>query len=111
MLIKRVDPLSAAKVAGLIYAFIALPFAIVVWIISLVGLNDSGLSGSPFLPFAPGYIVAGGAIAVIVLPIIYGCFCFIMTFIGVSLYNFVARFTGGIRVQVQTDVPSGEHER
>jgi hypothetical protein len=105
MLIKRIDPLSAAKVAGLIYAFIALPFALVIWIVSLVGLNESGLSGSPFLPFAPGYIIAGGAIAVIVVPIIYGTFSFIMTFIGVSIYNLVARFTGGIGVQLETEIP------
>ncbi len=103
MVIKRIQPLSAAKVAGLIYALVSLPFAIVVWVVSLVGLNESGLSGSPFLPFAPGYIVAGGAVAVVVLPVMYGCFCFLMTFIGASLYNLVARFTGGICVQVEMD--------
>ena len=108
MLIKRIDPLSAAKVAGLIYAFIALPFALVVWIVSLVGLNESGLSGSPFLPFAPGYIVAGGAVAVLVVPIIYGSFSFVITLIGVSIYNLVARFTGGISVEIQMDLPPAD---
>jgi hypothetical protein len=103
MLLRRIEPLSAAKIAGLIYALVGLPFAIVIWVVSLVGLNSSGLSGSPFLPIAPGYIVAGGAVAVIVLPIMYGCFCFVTTFIGVALYNLIARFTGGIRLEVQMD--------
>ena len=103
MLITIIEPLSAAKIAGLIYSLIGLPFAIVIWVVSLVGLNSSGLSGSPFLPIAPGYIVGGGAVAVIVLPIMYGCFCFVMTFIGASLYNLVTRFTAGITVQVEVD--------
>jgi hypothetical protein len=103
MVIKRIEPLSAAKTAGVIYSLIGLPFAIVVWVISLVGLNESGLNGSPFLPIAPGYIIAGGAVAVLVVPIVYGCFCFVATFIGVSVYNLVARHTGGISVQVQMD--------
>jgi hypothetical protein len=106
MVIKRVAPLSAAKIAGLIYALIGLPFALLVWVISLVGLNYSGLSNSPFLPFAPSYVVAGGAVAVIVLPAFYGLFCFFMTLIGAWLYNLVSGFVGGIRVDVQPDVPS-----
>jgi hypothetical protein len=100
MVIKRIAPLSAAKVAGLIYALIGLPFAVLVWVISMVGLNYSGLSASPFLPFAPGYVVAGGAVAVIVLPIVYGFFCFVMTLIGAWLYNLVAGFVGGVSIEV-----------
>ena len=100
MVIKRIAPLSAAKVAGLIYALIGLPFAVLVWVISMVGLNYSGLSASPFLPFAPGYVVAGGAVAVIVLPIVYGFFCFVMTLIGAWLYNLVAGFVGVVSIEV-----------
>lgn len=103
MVIKRIAPLSAAKMAGLIYALIGLPFAILVWVISLVGLSNSGLSNSPFLPFSPGYVVAGGAVAVVVLPIAYGIFCFFMTLIGAWLYNLVAGFVGGVGVEIQMD--------
>ena len=53
MVIKRVAPLSAAKIAGLIYTLLGLPFALLVWIISLVGLNYSGMSNSPFCRFRP----------------------------------------------------------
>jgi len=106
MVIKRVAPLSAAKIAGMIYTLLGLPFALLVWIVSLVGLNYSGMSNSPFLPFSPAYVVEGGAIAVIVLPLIYGFFCFIMTLIGAWLYNLVAGFAGGVSVELQVDMPS-----
>jgi hypothetical protein len=105
MVIKRIAPLSAAKIAGLIYALIGLPFALLVWVISLVGLSYSGLSVSPFLPFAPGYVVAGGAAAVVILPLVYGAFCFVMTLLGAWLYNLVAGFVGGVGIEVQTASP------
>jgi len=107
MVIKRIAPLSAAKVAGLIYALIGLPFALLVWGVSLVGLNYSGMSNSPFLPFSPAYVTTGGAIAVIVLPLFYGSFCFLMTLIGTSVYNLVAGLVGGVRVEVQADANGG----
>ncbi len=106
MVIKRVAPLSAAKIAGMIYTLLGLPFALLVWIVSLVGLNYSGMSNSPFLPFSPAYVVEGGAIAVIVLPVFYGFFCFLMTLIGAWLYNVVAGFAGGVSVELQVDMPS-----
>lgn len=104
MIIRRVAPLSAAKIAGFIYTLLGLPFALLVWIISLVGLNYSGMSNSPFLPFSPAYVVEGGAIAVIVLPVIYGFFCFLMTLIGAWLYNLIAGFMGGVSVELQSDM-------
>jgi hypothetical protein len=106
MVIKRVAPLSAAKIAGLIYTLLGLPFALLVWIVSLVGLNYSGMSNSPFLPFSPAYVVEGGAIAVIILPLVYGLFCFVMTLIGAWLYNMAAGFMGGVSVELQVDMQS-----
>jgi len=103
MVIKRIAPLSAAKIAGPIYALIALPFAILVWVISLVGLNYSGLAASPFLPFSPRIVEEGGAVAVVVFPIVYGAFCSVLTLIGVWLYNIVAGIVGGISVELQAD--------
>ena len=96
MVIKRIAPLSAAKVAGLIYALIGLPFAVLVWIISLVGLNSAGLSGSPFAPFG----MVGGAVAVITMPIVYGFLGFFMTLIGAWLYNLMAGLVGGVTIDV-----------
>lgn len=103
MVIKRIAPLSAAKIAGLIYALIGFPFALLVWAASLVGLSDAGLRGSPFGP-GSAFIAGAGAIAVVTLPIIYGVFGFVMTLIGAWLYNVMAGFVGGLRIEVQTEV-------
>jgi hypothetical protein len=103
MVIKRIAPLSAAKIGGLIYAMIALLFGFALWIVSLVGLNISGLSGSPFAPVAPQYIVVGGAVAVLTVPVVYGIFGFLVTLAGAWFYNLIADIAGGIRVEVQQD--------
>jgi hypothetical protein len=103
MVIRRIEPLSAAKVAGLIYALIGLLFVVLVWIVSMVGLNVSGLSGSPFAPFEPGLLVVGGAVAVVALPIVNGLFGFVMALFGAWLYNVMAGFAGGIRVEAEAD--------
>jgi hypothetical protein len=105
MVIRRIAPLSAARIAGLIYTLVGLPFALAVWIVSLVGLNKSGLRDSPFLPVEPSLIIGGGAVAVVIFPILYGGFCFVMTFVGAWLYNLVARFAGGLSVDVQVETP------
>jgi hypothetical protein len=69
----------------------------------MVGLNYSGMSNSPFLPFSPNYVVTGGAIAVIVLPVVYGIWWFVMTLFATSLYNLVGHFVGGVSVEVEVE--------
>lgn len=105
MVIKRIAPLSAAKIAGLIYALIGLPFALLVWVVSLVGLGNAGLSGSPFGPGA-GLVAGAGVAAVIILPIVYGVTGFAMTLIGAWLYNLMADVVGGLSVEVQMEASS-----
>jgi len=91
-------------VAGLIYALIGLPFALLVWGYLFGGTQLFRIECLAFLPFAPGYVVAGGAVAVVILPIGYGVFCFFMTLIGAWLYNLVAGLVGGVSIGVQVDV-------
>jgi hypothetical protein len=100
MVIRRIAPFPAAKIVGLIYALIGLLLTILVWIISLVGLNISGLSASPFFPFAPGLLMAGGAVAVVAFSILNGLFGFLITLIAVALYNFMADHVGGLSIEV-----------
>lgn len=107
MVIKRIAPVSAAKVAGTIYALVSMPVALLLWIVSLVGLNDAGLTHSPFLPFAPGYVMAGGAVAVVLIPLLYGSFCFVTALVGAALYNLVAGFVGGVHVDIQVEPAPG----
>ena len=91
MVIRRIAPLSAAKIAALIYLLCSFPFAIVFWFVAP--------ANSPF----GGIGAIGGALMVIILPIIYGGVGFVMTLLGAWLYNVMAGFVGGIRIEVQTD--------
>ena len=102
MVIKRVAPLSAAKVGGLVYALIGFPSALLLWVISLVGLSRYGLTDSPFGPGAV-FMAGAGAAAVVVMPIAYGVVGFFMTLFTAWLYNLMAALVGGMRIEVDAE--------
>ena len=94
MIVKRVGPLSLAKITGVLYALMGLIFGTVISLISLVG--------SSFVPKEAGPMsMLFGVAAVIALPIFYGVVGFIMTLIGAALYNLVAGWVGGVELDVQ----------
>jgi hypothetical protein len=97
MVIRRVDPLSAGKIAGLLYAMIGLLFGAVFSVIGMAGATFASEAGhsAPFL----GALFGVGAI--IVLPIFYGVLGFIAFAIGAVLYNVLAGVVGGLRVEVE----------
>jgi hypothetical protein len=96
MIVRRVGPLSVAKISGVIYAIMGLIFGAIISVISLVGGalapqgTDAGMAGMLF-----------GAAAVVILPIFYGVLGFVMTLIGAWLYNLVAGWVGGIELDMQ----------
>jgi hypothetical protein len=92
MIIRRIAPLSAAKVMAIVYAVIGLFIGAV---ISLVGF--AGGFGTQDLPFA-GF----GIGAIIILPIIYGCIGFVAMLLIASLYNWAAGITGGIEIETDS---------
>jgi hypothetical protein len=96
MVINRVDPLSAAKVAGMLYVILGLCFGAIVSVVSLAGGMAAGVDdrGGP----AMGALF--GAAAVILLPILYGGVGFVGTLLMAALFNVTARFVGGVRVDV-----------
>ncbi len=101
MIIRRVSPFSVAKIAGLLYALLGL---IIGACISLVMLafgaalpQDEAFAG----PGAAMFRVMFSAGAVVILPIMYGLFGFIMTAIMAALYNLVAGWVGGIEIDAQ----------
>ena len=95
MIVTKVGPLSFAKIAGMVYALMGLCFGGLVTLFSLVGAAfvpqeaDAGLMGMLF-----------GVAAVVLLPIFYGVFGFVMTLIGAWLYNVVAGLVGGVELEV-----------
>jgi hypothetical protein len=92
MIVRRVGPMSFAKVSAVLYALMGLIFGAFISIISVVG--------GAFMPKQPG---AGGMIfgaaAIVALPIFYGVLGFVMSLIGAGLYNVVAGWVGGIEIE------------
>ena len=96
MVVKRIGPLSAAKISFALYAIIGLIVGAFVALISLAGvaLGDRGSTG-PFLGMALGM----GAI--IVMPIFYGVLGFLIGLISAAVYNLAAGIVGGVEIDLQ----------
>jgi hypothetical protein len=100
MVIKRVSPLSAGKIGGVLYALLGLVIGAVV---SLVVMAAGGAASMASDDAGGGAMMGAmfGAGAIIVLPIVYGICGFIFTLISAVLYNIAAKMAGGIEVDVQ----------
>jgi hypothetical protein len=94
VVIKRFNPVSVGKLAFFVYAIIGL---IVGAFVSLAGLVAGGVMANEGLSFFP---MLFGQLAIIVLPIVYGCIGAITGMIGAVVYNVVAGKVGGIEVEV-----------
>ena len=92
MVIRRVGPLSCAKVAGVLYLILGFIFGA---FISLFAVGGSMFADTPASGFGGMFIGAG---AIVILPICYAVFGFLMTLIMASLFNLVVGITGGIEV-------------
>jgi hypothetical protein len=97
MVIKRVGPLSCAKIAALLYAIIGLIFGAMFSLFALVGTFPS----DPAMPISPLFGVAMGVGAIIFLPLFYGAMGFVMTLVFAAIYNVLAGIMGGIEIQVE----------
>jgi hypothetical protein len=95
MVIKRVGPLSCAKIAGTVYAIMGL---IIGGIVSLVALAGGLVSNSGIRAGAGAMLGVG---AIVFFPILYGCMGFIVTLIGAWLYNVVSGLVGGIEMDLE----------
>ena len=97
MVIRRVGPLSVAKIAATLYAVMGLILGAVFSLIGISGFGASGSEPSPFGPF--GAMIGAGSI--IFFPIMYACIGFVGSLIAAALYNVVAGMVGGVEVDVQ----------
>ena len=93
MVIRRVGPLSCAKVVGVLYLILGFVVGGMISLLSLVGLFGGGAQGG----FMPALF---GAAAVVLLPICYGLLGFVVTLIMTSLFNVVVGITGGVEIDV-----------
>ena len=97
MIVKRIVPMSIAKLAGLLYAVIGFIVGCFFALISMV----SGVSNTEsFGPLAGLFVGAG---AILFMPLFYGGLGFAGTYLSAVLYNVLARRTGGIEVEVDSE--------
>ena len=95
MIIKRIGPLSCAKMVGTLYVFVGLLLGAIFSLVGMAGVFASDATDSPFV----GAFVGVGAI--VFFPLLYGCMGFISALIGAWLYNLLAGFVGGVQLDVQ----------
>ena len=94
MIIRRIGPMSIARLSGMLYAVMGLVLG---GIISLIALAGGFASGNDHAAQFGGFIGVG---AVLVLPICYGLLGFVATLIAAWLYNVAAGVVGGIEVDI-----------
>lgn len=96
MIVRRVGPMSVAKIAGVLYAIMGVIFGAFISVISILG----GALAPEEAPHGMFNALFGVA-AVIVLPIFYGVLGFLTTLLMAALYNLVAAAVGGVELDVQ----------
>jgi hypothetical protein len=107
MVITRVNALSVAKVAAVVYAGIGLIAGLLFALIGRIALGAAlaGVEGAGGgLAARDGVGLAGaffGVGAIIIMPICYAVLGFIGSFIAALIFNFAAGITGGIEVETR----------
>lgn len=90
--ITKMDVLSVGKVNALVLAILGF---IIGLIFAVIGAGASSLAGG-------GLMGSGFGIASIILfPIIYGILGFIVGIISAAIYNLVAKWVGGIKIELK----------
>lgn len=95
MIVKRVGPLSFARLSGALYALIGL---LVGGVFSMIAMAGGFASDDTF---GRGLGAAIGVGAIVMFPLLYGLMGFVATLIGAWLYNIVASIVGGVELDVQ----------
>ena len=95
MILKRIGPVSLAKISGTLYAFLGVILGGILALISILGLATH----PPGAPAAFGLLFGVGA--VIWAPLFYGGIGFVGALIMAGLYNWLARVVGGVHLELE----------
>jgi hypothetical protein len=99
-IIKRIAPLQAGKMVGVVYACFGLIFLPIFLLASAAGAFAQHVQ--PDQSAAPAAAIAGVMFVVgLFMPVIYGVMGFIFGILGAAIYNLIARWIGGIEVDVE----------
>jgi len=91
--LKRIAPLQLGKIFALLYGILGLIFVIPFFIIASLATPASPL------PF--------GKACILLFPVIYAVLGFVFGVLGAAIYNVVAKWIGGIVVEVEWDREEG----
>jgi hypothetical protein len=92
--IKRIGPLQLGKMLALLYGIMGLIFVPIVLAVSALSAALPNQSHRPAFVLGTGFFV-------LLMPILYAAMGFVFGLIGALIYNLVARFVGGIEVEVE----------
>jgi Transmembrane domain of unknown function (DUF3566) len=100
--IKRIAPLQAGKMLGVLYACMGLIFLPFFALAGLAGAFAQHAQQAQNAPPLPAALMAGIMFGFgIFLPIIYGVMGFVFGIIMAAIYNLIADWIGGIEVEVE----------
>lgn len=109
--LKKIDPISAGKVMGGLYAALGLmfvPFFLMMGVFAAlashananVTVHSSGPMGGAMLP-GMGVFAGMGLFFVVMLPVIYGVFGFVAGALLALVYNLICRWVGGLELDFE----------
>jgi hypothetical protein len=101
IVLRRIEPLSLAKISGLLYAIGGLIAGAFVSLFSLAGAASSAF-GTSWINFGSAFGVA----AIILLPVLYGVMGFIGGLIGAAVFNLVVGWVGGLEIETDQTRPT-----
>ena len=101
-LIKRIAPLQAGKMLGVLYACLGLIFLPFIALAALAGAFAQQAQHPQGGPAVPAVVATGVMIGFgIMMPVVYGVMGFVFGVIGAAIYNLIASWIGGIEVEVE----------
>ena len=100
--IKRIAPLPLGKMMGVLYACMGLIFLPFFALAGVAGAFAQQTQQSQTAGAAPAALVAAMMFGFgIFMPVFYGIFGFIFGIISAAIYNLIARWIGGVEVEVE----------
>lgn len=98
-IIKRIDPVSVAKIYGGIGVLVGLVIG-TIWglIVLLFGTAIGAMAGKPGIGAGVGGLLGIGIL--IMVPLFYGVIGFVAGFLSALAYNFIASKVGGAEIEL-----------
>ncbi|MFO1461056.1 MAG: hypothetical protein U1G08_16830 [Verrucomicrobiota bacterium] len=92
-ILKRIAPLQLGKMLGVLYGAMGILLVPIFLIVSLIGSQMPAQQRAGMMTFGVGFAILA--------PVFYGVMGFVIGVIGALIYNLVAKWIGGIEVEVE----------